>query len=125
MDYWKWQLNSDWLDLNLILFEGSNMTPAEIGKLTEQARRAKTLMTRSSTSGERAKTVFDNYEKTLATFDANVELVSKQDAALSAAMAAMGNAGPILDAAFQDEDAVKPVNAQPSEGAGLPKVNGG
>jgi hypothetical protein len=126
MDHWKWQLNSDWLDLNLILFEGTNkMTPAEIAKLTEQAKRASTLMRRSSTSGNRAQTVFDNYEKALAAFEANVELTDKNTAALNAAMAAMGNAGPILDAAFQDEESDNPVSAQPSEGAGLPKVNGG
>jgi hypothetical protein len=81
------------------------MTPAEITKLTEQAGRAKALMARSSSTGERAKTVFDNYEKTLGAFESNVERVSKEDAALAAMMAGMGNAGPVLDAAFQDDTA--------------------
>src|ERR1700677_3034854 len=100
--YTQWQIRSDWLDFVLWFYERKNMTPAEIAKLTEQAKRAKALMTRSSVSGERAKTVFDNYEKTLTAFEANVEVVSKRDADLAAAMSAMGNAGPILEEAFQD-----------------------
>lgn len=102
------------------------MTPAEIAKLTEQAKRAKSLMARSSHSGERAKTVFDRYEQTLANFEANVERVDKQDAALASAMAEMGNAGPILDEAFQDGATPKvAVNAKPSETAQLAAVKSG
>jgi hypothetical protein len=57
----------------LIRTRGHRMTPAEIIKLTEQASRAKVLMSRSSSTGERAKTVFDNYEKTLTAFESNVD----------------------------------------------------
>jgi len=96
------------------------MTPQEITKLKEQANRSKALMKRSSMAGDRAKSVMDNYEKTLTAFEANVERVSKEDAALAAAMAEIGNAGPILDEAFQDE----PVSANPSENAHLPEVKG-
>lgn len=97
------------------------MTPAEISKLTEQAKRAKVLMARSSVAGERARAVNDSYETTLGTFEANVERVSKEDAALIAAMAAMGNAGPILEEAFQDD---KAVDAKPKETAHLHSTNG-
>lgn len=90
-----------------LIKRGNGMTPAEIAKLTEQAARAKALMTRSSKSGANAKMVFDRYEGTLNAFDANVERVSKEDAALTATMAAMGNAGPVLEQAFQDGDAGK------------------
>ena len=93
------------------------MTPAEITKLTEQASRAKALMVRSSSTGERAKTVFDNYEKTLGAFESNVERVSKEDAALAAMMAGIGNAGPVLDAAFQDDAAT---NSAPLTAAAAP-----
>ena len=94
------------------------MTPQEITKLREQATRAKSLMKRSSFAGERAKSVMDGYEKTLIAFEANVELVDKEHAALAAAMAEIGNGGPILDEAFQDE----PVSAKPSEVAHLSEV---
>lgn len=122
--YDQWRIRSDWFDFVLWLYERKNMTPAEIAKLTEQAKRGKALMVRSSTSGDRAKTVFDNYEKTLAAFDANVETVSKRDADLSAAMSAMGNAGPILEEAFQDEKPAEPVGVRAAENAHLPAVNG-
>ena len=97
------------------------MTPQEITKLTEQARRAKTLMQRSATSGERAKAVMDNYETTLTNFEANIERVSKEDAALAAMMSAMGNGGPVLEQAFSND--ATPVSANPSETAHLHKVD--
>ena len=125
MDHWQWQLNSDWLDLNLILFEGNTMTPAEIAKLTEQAKRGKVLMIASAAAGAKAGPILDAYEASLTRFVNNMDRVKSETIALDAAMAAMGNAGPILDAAFQDEESDNPVSAQPSEGAGLPKVNGG
>jgi hypothetical protein len=101
------------------------MTPAEITKLTEHARRAKNLMERSSRTASRAEFVMDNYEKTLSNFESQVERVSKEDAALAAAMAGMGNAGPVLDAAFQDDTSLQddaPVSAKPSETAHLPET---
>jgi hypothetical protein len=125
-DFWRYRLASDWLDLKLTLFCGeTTMTPAEIAKLTEQAQRAKTLMAKASQSGAKAKNVNDSFEQTLARFDSNVDQVSKQDAALQAMMAAMGNAGPILDQAFQDDAPAAPVSAKPGENAHLAAVNGG
>jgi hypothetical protein len=85
----------------------SPMTPAQIAKLTEQATRTKALMARSSTSGDRAKTVLDNFEGTLNRFDAGISQVDSQEKALAAQLQAMGNAAPVLDAAFPD-GAVKP-----------------
>jgi hypothetical protein len=123
--YAKWRISSDWLDLNLILFGDDGMTPAEIGKLTAHAERAKKLMVRSSEVGQKAGPVLDSYEATLSLFEANISRVSKEDAALAAMMAAMGNAGPVLDAAFQDDKVVAgPVSAKPEETAHLPAVNG-
>jgi hypothetical protein len=106
------------------------MTPAEITKLKAHAENAKALMRRSATIGERAGVVLDRYEKTLGEFSANIDRVSKEEAELKAAMSAMGNAGPALDAAFQDEqplakEATFPVEAKPSESAHLHEVFGG
>ncbi len=98
------------------------MTPAEIKKLTDQATRAKALLQRSAASGERTKVILDNYEKTLSAFEANADRISKADADLSAVLSAMGNAGPILEDAFQNDVSV--VSVKPSETAHLPKVNG-
>ena len=99
------------------------MTPLEITKLTEQARRAKSLMQRSADSGERAKVVMNNYEKTLVNFEENVERVSKEGAALAAMLSAMGNGGPVLEQAFSHDDHSQPVSANPSETAHLHKVS--
>ena len=99
-------------------------TPAEITKLTQMASRAKALMSKSSAVGDRATLVMDRYEKTLANFEANINRVSKEDAALAAALSEMGNAGPVLDSAFQDEAPAAPVSAKPSETAHIPTVNG-
>jgi hypothetical protein len=109
------------------------MTPAEITKLKEHAERAKGLMRKSAVVGAQATTVLDRYEQTLATFEANIDRLSREESDLKAAMAAMGNAGPALDAAFQDDPSTaangaapnSPVEAQPSESAHLHKVLGG
>lgn len=96
----------------------ASVTPAEIAKLTEQAKRGKALMARSSTAATRSLTVFDNYEATLARFEAGVDQVDSQEKALAAQLMAMGNAGPILDATFSDGKTEIP----PTEAA--PTVNG-
>jgi hypothetical protein len=91
-------------------------TAAEIAKLTEHAGRIKDLMRQSSAAGERAKTVFDRYEQTLANFAANVERVSKEDAALAAALAEMGNAGAALEEVFQANGDAAPTGDSKSGG---------
>jgi hypothetical protein len=98
------------------------MTPAEITKLTEQASRAKALMVKSATSGEKAKAVFDSYEATLAKFDANVAQVKANDVALNSVLSSMGNAEVVLDAAFQDDKTTDsaPLTAAPSDVAPQP-----
>jgi hypothetical protein len=96
------------------------MTPAEITKLKGHAERAKSLMRKSAIVGAQAAAVLDRYEQTLATFEANIDRVSREESDLKAAMAAMGNAGPALDAAFQDDPSTangaapnSPVEARP------------
>jgi hypothetical protein len=104
------------------------MTPAEITKLTEQASRAKTLMVKSSASGEKAKAVFDSYEAMLAKFDANVAQVKANDVALNTVLASMGNAEVVLDAAFQDDKAAAgsaPLTAAPDDVTSQPPVPNG
>lgn len=98
------------------------MTPAEIAKLTEHAVRAKKLMEDSAKVGATAGPILDSYERTLGNFVANLQRVSKEDAGLQAAMAAMGNAAPVLEAAFQDG---KTTSAKPSETAHIPAVKNG
>ena len=125
MDHWV--LKSQLLDF--VLWYGiRKMTPNEITKLTEQARRAKTLMQRSADSGEHAKIVMNNYEKTLTNFEENIDRVSKEGAALAAMMSAMGNGGPVLEQAFSNDGdsaarSAAPVSANPSETAHLHKVD--
>lgn len=94
-----------------------HLTPAEIAKLTDQAIRGKALMAKSSKSAVRATTVFDNFEATLARFDAGVDGVDQQEKALAAQLTAMGNAGPILDATFQDDKAAKTPVPPPVNGS--------
>ena len=118
MDHWV--LKSQLLDF-FLWYGIRKMTPNEITKLTEQARRAKTLMARSAASGERAKVVMDNYEGTLTVFEEQIERVSKEDAALAAMMSAMGNGGPVLEQAFSNDS--HPVSADPSETAHLHNVD--
>jgi hypothetical protein len=101
------------------------MRPSEIAKLTEQARRGKALFASAEPVAAKAKLVFDEFEQTMDMFNAHVSDTSKQTAALKAMMAEMGNAGPVLEATFQDEKATGPVSAKPEEVAHLPKANGG
>lgn len=107
------------------------MTPAEISKLTEQAKRAKELMARSSVSGLRATKVLDRYEETLGRFDDHVTDLSKRDAELTATLAAFGNAGPELDDAFREDKVTNGsggstvVSAKPAETAHLPESKPG
>jgi hypothetical protein len=83
-------------------------TPAEISKLTDQARRAKALMAQTTVTLNSADRVITNYEKTLNSFASHVDRISKEDAALSATIAEMGNAAPALEAAFQPDTPSKP-----------------
>ena len=94
------------------------MTPAEITKLSEHAKRAKALMQKSSVAGDRAASIMDNYEKTLAKFEEHLATVERNDADLSAALSAMGNGGPILEDAFREA----PAGVAPSEHAHLSEV---
>lgn len=119
MDYKQWQIRSELFDFAL-WYGLRKMTPVEITKLTDQAKRAKRLLERSATASEHARVVNDRYEGTLSTFEAHVDRVSKEDAALTSVLAAMGNAGPILEEAFQDGK----VSTHPEEVAHLPKADG-
>lgn len=91
------------------LKKGTAMTtPAEITKLTEQARRAKALMNKTTTVQVSANKVMTNYEKTLSNFSAHVDRISKEDAALAAMMAEMGNAAPEIENALNGSTEAKP-----------------
>ena len=91
-------------------------TPAEISKLTDQARRAKALMAQTTVTLNSADRVITNYEKTLNSFASHVDRISKEDAALSATLAEMGNAAPVLDTAFTEDNKTP---SKPSETAHL------
>lgn len=138
MDYWQWRLKSDWLDLKLAAFgdEGDMVaTPAEITKATEIANKVKSLLDKTSKANELAQPVIASYDKTLTAFIAHVTNLSKQDAALQAALAAMGNAQPALEAAFGDNEDKgqagsvsapdKAISVNPAENAGLHAVKPG
>lgn len=83
-------------------------TPAEISKLTEQAKRAKALMAKTTTTLNTADKVITNYERTLSSFASHVDRISKEDAALTSTLAEMGNAAPALEEAFQSDTPAKP-----------------
>ena len=51
-------------------------TPAEISKLTDQARRAKALMGKTTATLNSADVVITNYEKTLNSFASHVDRIS-------------------------------------------------
>lgn len=97
------------------------MTPAQIAKLTEQAKRGKAMMAASEKAAEEAGRVFDSYATTLATFNSHVARVKTENAALTAMMADFGNAESVINATFQDTS----VNVRPAEGAELAKVSEG
>jgi ABC-type transporter Mla subunit MlaD len=98
------------------------MTPAEITKLSEHAKRAKALMQRSSVTAERAAQIIENYERTLSNFENHITSVQKNDAELSAIIAAMGNGAPVLEDAFRDSQPQGETHAKPSETAHLSEV---
>lgn len=86
-------------------------TPAAITRLTEHAARAKSLMVATDKTAEVAGPILDNYEATLTRFKAGLSQVKENEKALAAVLQGMGNAGNIIDSAFQD---AKPAAAQAS-----------
>ena len=107
-------------------------TPAETLKSIENAKLLKALMDQTAKENDRSDEVIRSYTRTLMAYGAHVSALSKNDAALQAEMAGLGNAAVAMEAAFQDDKNDGKANGQdhaveahPEESAHLHKVTPG
>ena len=76
------------------------MPPVDIQKLTENMKRANTLIGKATAESARGATILDQFEQHLAGYSAHIDGIREYDAQLAAMQQAMGNGGPPLDDTF-------------------------
>lgn len=76
------------------------MPPVDIQKLTENMKRANTLIGKATAESARGSTILDQFEQHLAGYSAHIDGIKEYDAQLAAMQQAMGNGGPPLDDTF-------------------------
>jgi hypothetical protein len=132
--YAEWRIRSDLLDRKLALFikDTKMPTPAETLKSVENAKLLKALMDRTAKDNEMSDQLIKSYTGTLMAYEAHLSALSKNDAALQAEMAGLGNAAVAMEAAFQDDKndgkangQDKGVETRPEESAHLATVTPG